>query len=89
MYNRIFYRAENFILDGNNFDSSLFVKDNDSLYSDENEVRMLFYSDYSCDCYSAEIKNNTFGNFFELSLPFENTKIFKSIIFYRTIITKT
>lgn len=71
----IFYRAENFILDGNNFDSSLFVKDNDSLYSDENEVRMLFYSDYSCDCYSAEIKNNTFGNFFELSLPFENTKI--------------
>lgn len=71
----IFYRAENFILDGNNFDSSLFVKDNDSLYSDENEVRMLFYSDYSCDCYSAEIKNNTFGNFFKLSLPFENTKI--------------
>lgn len=71
----IFYRAENFILDGNNFDSSLFVKDNDSLYSDENEVRMKFYLEWSCDCYSAEIKNNTFGNFFQLSLPFENTKI--------------
>lgn len=71
----IFYRAENFILDGNNFDSSLFVKDNDSLYSDENKVRMKFYSEWSCDCYSAEIKNNTFGNFFQLSLPFENTKI--------------
>ena len=59
--------SENLVLEGNDFDTTLIRPLRSSIYYDLDNPICIGYK-YACSLNSAEIKNNTFGNFCELSI---------------------
>ena len=59
--------TENLVLEGNDFDTTLIRPLRSSIYYDLDNPICIGYQ-YACSLNSAEIKNNTFGNFCELSI---------------------
>ena len=59
--------TENLVLEGNDFDTTLIRPLRSSIYYDLDNPICIGYQ-YACSFNSAEIKNNTFGNFCELSI---------------------